>query len=152
MLFEVVRFTGVPTRWRLVTSSPFLLAVVFPAVCCSCPPSVLSVLLSSDTGPLLFRLTSLSVKLFTPDCQLKSPDYVQQIPAASWNAQLSSEFGVRPAHPDPTLPSLSTSHGDFNGPIGPINITTSKGVVGYTETKLLFKQMFCLNSISSHYV
>lgn len=43
---------------------------------------------------LLFELTSLSVRLFTPDCQPKSPDYGQQIPAVSRNAPLSKVFRV----------------------------------------------------------
>lgn len=39
--------------------------------------------------PCSFSWPSLSVRHFTPDCQAKSPDYGQWLPAVSWNASLS---------------------------------------------------------------
>lgn len=54
--------------------------------CCfvaAVPPSVFRVIVGNDIGSLLFQLTSLSVRHFTPDCQLKFPDYGLQIPAVS---------------------------------------------------------------------
>lgn len=71
------------------------------------PPPVLSTLAGCDPGSPPLHLTSLSVRHFTHDCQLKSPDYVLHIPAVSWNAPLSDVFRVLWAHPDRNLCLLS---------------------------------------------
>ncbi|CAB1447691.1 unnamed protein product [Pleuronectes platessa] len=61
--------------------------------------SVLSRVAGRDIGSLQFQLTSLSVRHFTLDCHLKSPDYGQRLPAVSRNAA-SSVLGVG-EHPTP---------------------------------------------------
>lgn len=65
------------------------LTLAFHRVCCSCPPCV-----KRNTGqwywlPAVFRWPLLSVRHFTPDCQLKYPYYGQQLPAVSSNAPLN---------------------------------------------------------------
>ena len=61
----------------------YVSALLFTGVCCSCAPPVFSKLVGSDIGSLQFQLTPLSVRHFTLDCHLKSPDYGQQLPAVS---------------------------------------------------------------------
>lgn len=85
---------------------------------CSCAALCLVTFICGDTGYLLPSLTSASVRHFTLDCLLKSPDYGQQLPAAPWKCCIERGWrgsGAAPSHPHPKQALPSSPCQDFNG-------------------------------------